>query len=94
VIAVSPVFGELLQGAKNQNERQLKLDFWKNLPKLDEREIFLRAGLESGIHKWTDRGVGLIDNALLQHSREQSVIIWTLDKKLFHLLNPEQKYHP
>jgi len=33
VLAVECIFGELLQGAKNKQEKEIILDFWKYLPK-------------------------------------------------------------
>jgi predicted nucleic acid-binding protein len=33
ILAVEPVFGELLQGARDDRERRVLLDFWENLPK-------------------------------------------------------------
>ena len=94
VIGLSFIFGELLQGVKNQRERRLITDFWTALPKIDETGLFIRAGIESGRHKWVDKGVGLIDSALLIASIESNAFLWTLDKKLSMVLSKEQRYIP
>ena len=94
VLALSCVFGELLQGAKNKRERSLILDLWINLPQLDERSLFIKAGLESGIRKWIDQGVGLIDSAIILGARQANAQIWTLDKKIKALLRSSQRYNP
>jgi predicted nucleic acid-binding protein len=92
VLALSCIFGELLQGAKNKRERGIIQDLWTYLPKTDERHLFVRAGLESGIKKWTDKGVGLIDSAIISSARQAKAEIWTLDKKMQSILKPTELY--
>ncbi len=92
VLAVSYVFGELLQGAKNKREQTIITEFWDNLPKISLDEIIIKAGIESSKNHWIDKGVGLIDCAILIASRESSSFIWTLDKKLIKTLRKEEKY--
>ena len=92
ILALSPVFGELLQGAKNNKERSTILEFWNTLPHISEHELLIRAGMESGRNKWTDKGVGLIDSVLIVAARETISFIWSLDNKLLRLLNHEEKY--
>lgn len=93
-LALSPIFGELLQGAKGNAERSIIMDFWNNLPKAAEEDIFIRAGAESSRSKWTDKGVGLIDGAIIVAARETSSFVWTLDKKLLRLLKREERFRP
>jgi len=92
VIGLSFIFGELLQGAKNLRERQMITDFWHALPKIDETGLFIRAGFESGKRKWLDRGIGLIDSAIILASIESASLVWTLDKKILGVLSGEQKF--
>jgi predicted nucleic acid-binding protein len=92
ILALSPIFGELLQGAKNNKERSTILEFWNNLPQISEHDLFIRAGMESGRNKWIDKGVGLIDSMLIVAARESISFIWSLDNKLLRLLNREEKY--
>lgn len=94
VLALSYIFGELLQGAKNTRERTIIKEFWDNLPKLSEDDLFIKAGVESSMNHWIDKGIGLIDSALLVASRESSSFIWTLDKRLNRILHKEEKYLP
>ena len=44
VVAISAIFGELLQGAKNEAEEKVILEFWQSLPKIDEEDLFIEAG--------------------------------------------------
>lgn len=92
VLALSPIFGELLQGTKNSRERSIIQEFWQNLPKIPEENIFIKAGLESGKHKWIDKGIGLIDSVIIVASRDTGSFTWTLDKKLLEILRKEEKY--
>jgi predicted nucleic acid-binding protein len=94
ILALSPIFGELLQGAKSNNERSIIIEFWNNLPKISESDLFIHAGFISGKQKWLDKGVGLIDSVIIIASQETSSFIWTLDTKLSRLLKKEELYTP
>jgi hypothetical protein len=94
VMGVSPVFGELLQGARDARERSMLNEFWSALPKATESDLFIRAGEESGKKRLFDRGIGLIDCAILCAARESTCSLWTLDKKLLGALSKEERYTP
>jgi predicted nucleic acid-binding protein len=87
VLAVEPVFGELLQGAKDDRERRIIMEFWENLPKSPAPESWIKAGEASSRHKWFDQGIGLIDAVLIMSARESQAKVWTLDKKLKKVLH-------
>ncbi|MEE9315780.1 MAG: PIN domain-containing protein, partial [bacterium] len=61
VIACECVFGELLQGARTKRERSILNEYWENLPKVDEHNIWIEAGTFSSEKKIQSKGVGLID---------------------------------
>lgn len=82
VWAVSAVFGELFQGAKNNREVAVIEMLWNSLPKVNESKLFLEAGRLSKQHKLYARGVGLIDCYIMAACFDNDLAIWTLDKKL------------
>ena len=82
VMALSIVFGELLQGARNMREEKIILEFWEALPEIDEEEIFIDAGLLSNKHKLMAKGVGLLDCCILASCKRNRLVLWSLDKKL------------
>ena len=92
IIALEPVFGELLQGAKNKRERQVIIDYWKNTPRIDESELWIVAGLYAGEKKLFAKGVGLIDAYIIVASLKTNARVWTLDEKLNKVLQPEFIY--
>jgi predicted nucleic acid-binding protein len=92
VIANECVFAELMQGAKEKRERNIISEYWHNLSKYTNDGIFLKAGTESSLNKWFDKGVGIIDCAILMYARERKSQIWTLDKKLLAILTREEIY--
>lgn len=94
VIAAEPVFGELIQGARNARERNIITDYWNHLPKFSMDGVFFRAGELASRHKWLDRGVGLIDAAILTYARERECKFWTLDRKLLSILAEEDRFRP
>ena len=85
VIAISAIFGELLQGAKNEAEEKVILEFWESLPKIDEEDLFIEAGKLSREFKLTTKGVGLVDGYILAACKREKLTLWTLDKKLLEV---------
>ncbi len=88
IVAVECVFGELLQGAKTPRERTLILDYWRNIPKRDETDLWIDAGTLSAREQYSSRGIGLIDAFLIAFAKRHRVHIWSLDKKLLAALEP------
>lgn len=84
VVALSPVFGELLQGVRDQREEKIVLDHWKNLPKVDESNLFIEAGRLFRRHKLYSAGVGLIDCYILAAAKLHKLDVLSLDKKLLN----------
>jgi len=82
VIAISAVFGELLQGVKNKREYEIITGFWESLPKINEEELFIEAGKLFHEFKLYNAGVGLIDTYLLAAAMKNDLALWSLDKKL------------
>ena len=82
VLAASPVFGELLQGVRNEREKNIVETYWNNLPKENEQDIFIYAGQLSYEYKLFSKGIGLIDCAILGLAIIGKHSLWTLDKKL------------
>ena len=92
VLAVECIFGELLQGAKNKQEKEIILDFWKYLPKENYENIIIQAGEYSAQNKLLDKGVGLIDVIILMHSIKSNSKMWTLDNKFLKIIPEELQY--
>jgi predicted nucleic acid-binding protein len=82
VVAISAVFGELLQGVRNDKEEKVILEYWNALPKINEQNLFIEAGKISHQHKLYNKGVGLIDCYIIAAARSNKLEIWSLDKKL------------
>ncbi|MEI7616464.1 MAG: PIN domain-containing protein [Actinomycetota bacterium] len=92
IAAVECVFGELLQGVKNNKEQKIILSYWKSLPKLNETGIWIKAGAFSSENKMSDKGVGLIDCVIIVLAKENNLKIWTLDKKLSNAMKISPGY--
>ena len=92
ILAVECVFGELLQGIKNETEKEIILKFWKHLPKENFENIIIEAGKYSAENKLLEYGVGLIDAIILLHGIKSNSKIWTLDNKLLKLIPEELIY--
>ena len=92
VLAVDCVFGELLQGTKNDSEKETIIKFWKYLPKKYFENIIIDAGEYSSNNKLLDYGVGLIDAIILMYGIKSDSEIWTLDKKFQKIIPEEFRY--
>jgi hypothetical protein len=92
VLALECIFGELLQGVKNEREAAVILEYWTHLPKLDENGLWLEAGDQARRHGWPTKGVGLIDAFIMTGARRCDGRVWTLDKKLESILEPKKRY--
>ncbi len=92
VIALECIFGELIQGVKSERERHIILSYWSCLPKIDEKEIWLEAGKYYRENKLFTKGVGLIDSVIITAAIRNSLIVWTLNKKLNSAMTDKQKY--
>ncbi|MBM9575540.1 PIN domain-containing protein [Leptospira sp. 201903070] len=92
VIVHEVIFGELLQGCKSKSEISFILDYWENLNTLTSENSFLEAGKLSYEQKLKDKGVGLIDSVIINEATKRNLKLWTLDKKILKVLNPEKIY--
>ncbi len=86
VFGISVVFGELLQGVRDEREEKIILEFWKNLPQVEEKNLFIDAGKLSYQHRLFTKGVGLIDCYILAASKRHHLEIWSLDKRLLQAI--------
>ncbi len=82
IVTVSVVIGELLQGVKNQRERNMIEILRESLPRPDESGLFKDAGDISNQYNLNSKGVGLIDCYILSACLRGQHALWTLDKKL------------
>jgi predicted nucleic acid-binding protein len=92
ILAVDCVFGELLQGVKNNSEKEIIFSFWEHLPKEHYEDIIVEAGIYSSKNKLLDSGVGLIDAIILLHGIKTNSKIWTLDAKFLKVIPEKLKY--
>lgn len=92
VLALECIFSELLQGVKNKREVKIIKEYWDNLPKIHESGLWIKAGLYSANEKLYAKGVGLIDSFIVVAAMNSKAQVWTLDKKLKSVLNPENLF--
>jgi predicted nucleic acid-binding protein len=92
ILAMECVFGELLQGVKTTREKEVILDYWKYIPNEDENGIWLEAGKYSCENRLVDKGIGLIDSAIVCFARKYNAQVWSLDKKLMSILKNDEVF--
>ena len=94
VLGLQCIFGELLQGARNDQEIDIIISYWENLPKCNEDNIWIKAGIYSSKNKLPSKGIGIIDSIIAIAIRQNNAKLWTLDKKLKNNLKKEEIYNP
>ena len=94
IAAFEPIFGELLQGARNDSERQFIVELWNTIPQVSAEQVWVRAGIRSSEKSYISQGVGLIDCAILIAAEENDLSIVTLDKKLLAIIPDRLRYRP
>lgn len=94
VVALEPIFAELLQGARDKREKEIIRGYWQNIPQIDLTGLWLEAGQLSHEKKFLQKGVGLIDAVLVATAQRDSHLLWTLDKKLLKVLVKEEIFTP
>ncbi len=92
ILAVDCIFAELLQGVRNNREKNIILSYWNYLPKVNGNGLFIEAGLFSNNNKLSDKGVGLIDTLIYMYTLKSNSILWTLDKKLIKIISDDLIY--
>ena len=94
VWALECVFGELLQGARDERERLVLERFWEALPKVEIPRLFLAAGRLASVEQYSKKGVGLIDAMIVAAARRMKAQVWSLDKKLNAVLLSSERFLP
>lgn len=92
IVTVEWIFGELFQGAKNSEEMGILSGYWESLPHVEGKEIWLDAGKLANREKFYQKGVGLIDAAIIVAARLRCAKVWTLDKRLKGVLRPDELF--
>ena len=93
VYAIEPIFGELLQGALSVREREYILTFWNYISKIDESELFIKAGKLSFNEKLVSKGIKLIDASIIYSTINNNYKLWTIDKKIIEFLDKKFLYN-
>jgi predicted nucleic acid-binding protein len=83
ILAIEPIFAELIYGVRSDKEKRIILSFWNILPKEEiEKYPILEAANFANIQNFHNKGVGLIDSMIISAAMKSNCKIWTLDKKI------------
>jgi hypothetical protein len=92
VYTIEPIFGELLQGVLNQREMDTIVAYYENIPKIAVNNLFIVAGKYSHTHRLTNKGIGIMDAAIIVATMESNSLLWTLDKKISSYLDAQYAF--
>jgi predicted nucleic acid-binding protein len=86
IYVLESVFGELLQGSRNERERQIISNYWSNLPKVPVKNLLFKGGVLASEKKLYSRGLGLMDATIMAAALESQSQIWTANRKFKRVL--------
>lgn len=94
VIAVEPVFAELMFGVRNAQERNVIRTFWQILPRADlEEESLFKTSDLAFQYDFQDKGIDLIDALVIRTAQMANHQLWTLNKRIISILDNVQLFH-
>jgi predicted nucleic acid-binding protein len=94
VIAVEPVFAELMFGVRNVQERNVIRTFWQILPRADlEEESLFKTSDLAFQYDFQDKGIDLIDALVIRTAQMGNHQLWTLNKRIISILDNVQLFH-
>ena len=88
------IAGELLQGVKSDKEKNIILQYWNCLPQAPMKSFWIKAGILSSEQKFISKGIGLIDSVIMTACYDNSIKLWTLDKKIIEHINSDFLFVP
>jgi predicted nucleic acid-binding protein len=92
ILGLEYIFAELLQGAKNENEINIIYTYWDNIPKIDESDMWIQAGIYASKNNLYSRNISIFDSYLMLVGRITNSKIWTLDKRFLKVLDNDLIY--
>jgi hypothetical protein len=68
--------------------------YWKAISKIEETELFIKAGELSYKEKLITKGIKLIDACIIYTTIQNNCSLWTLDKKMGKFPDKKYLYNP
>ena len=95
VIAIEPVFSELLYGVRNRKEKELIESYWQILPRIEFRSnSMLEAAEYANLNDYYKLGIGIMDAIIIKSVMEGNHLLWTLDGKIQKAVKNQMLYLP
>jgi predicted nucleic acid-binding protein len=93
VLAIEPVFSELIYGARNEKEKNIIYSYWKLLPKaLFTAGSMLSAAEYINNNNMHTSGIGLIDAVIMLSVMQNDHRLWTRNKRILKGIGRDYLY--
>ena len=93
VVAIEPVFSELLYGVRHKKDRTLIMSYWKILPRIPfGTGSMLEASIFASENNYYQAGIGLMDAIIIKSAMDGNHNIWTLDNRIKKTVNAKYLY--
>ena len=95
VVAIEPVFSELLFGVRNKKEREIIHSYWQALPKLGfGTGSMIEAAEYASSNNFLQKGIGLMDAVIIKSVKDGNHKLWTLDTRIIRGIDQKLQIHP
>ncbi len=93
IVAIEPVFAELLYGVRNRKEKEIVQSYWQILTRLSfGSSSMIEAALFANDSLYLQSGIGLMDAIIMKSVVDGNHLLWTLDKRMLKGLDPKFIY--
>ncbi len=93
IVAIEPVFAEILYGVRNRKEKEIVQSYWQILPRISfGSSSMIETALFANDSLYLQSGIGLMDAIIMRSVTEGNHLLWTLDKRMLKGLDPKFIY--
>lgn len=95
VVAIEPVFSELLYGVRNKKEKEIIQSYWQALPRIRfGTDSMMEAAAFASSNDYFSAGIGLIDAIIIKSVIDGKHLLWTLDKRIYNGIDTKLIFQP
>ena len=95
VVAIEPVFSELLFGVRNNKEKETVRAYWNVLPRLGlGPDSMIEAAEFASSNDYLNKGIGLMDAILIKSVIDGKHLLWTLDRRIIDCIGRKLQFQP
>ena len=93
IVALEPVFSELLYGVRNRKEMEIIQSYWEVLPRIGYGlNSMIDAAEFANANNYLHLGIGLMDAIIIKAAKDGNHLLWTLDKRINNCIDKKLQF--